>query len=356
MPGTAIPYAGSNALACCFGLQSGNGKNIAAGKTNQVTATIAWETGIGTLTSRTGYDKRKIQNDFDFDGSYIFSTFSEGRPKFEAFQQNLDFVINAIDNLDLLIGANYFNEKSTLVNTSIGYTGNLESGRNIGFRNTRHLKTDAYAVYGDATYHVTDKLAIGVGGRYSSDKKYQDLTSQGFNLLTTNFVVPETHKTFSKFTPRATIRYEVADRTNVYATYSQGFRSGSFNAAASSVAAAILPIKPEEIKSYEIGFKTAQRFFRAEIAAFYYDYKNLNTSLTVPNPLNPLSPTLIVGNAPKATIKGIDGQIVASPIEKLNITVGAAYVHARYGNFANAVGQGTNATNTLNLGFGGQVQ
>ena len=34
---------------------------------------------------------------------------------------------------------------------------------------------------------------------------------------------------FSKFTPRASVRYELAPRTNVYLSYSKGFRSGAYN-------------------------------------------------------------------------------------------------------------------------------
>ena len=366
--GGGIPT--NNLHACCFGLQSGNGKNIAAGKTNQATLTVEWDTPLGKLTSRSGYDRRKIRNDFDFDGTYADITFSEGFPRFKAFQQSIDYNITAIDHLDLLVGANYFNEKTFLVNKSISYPGGV---RTFASETDRGLKTQAYAIYADATYHITDKLSIGAGGRYSSDKKTQSLviytgagvvSGSGALLLGANGVptaaFQQSNKTFHKFTPRATIRYEIADRTNVYATFSKGFRAGSFNSAASTTAAAILPIKPENITAYEIGFKTAHRMFRAEIAGFYYDYKNLNVSLTVPRcpacvPPD-LSPTLQVGNAPKATIKGVDGQIVATPIEKLNLTLGAAYVHARYGSFPNAVGQGTNATNTLNAGFSGQTQ
>jgi iron complex outermembrane receptor protein len=363
----AVPYAGSGYVSGGFGTAAGNGKNIAAGRTNQATLKLEWETPYGKLTSYTGYDKRKIRNDFDFDGSYYNQTFSEGFPKFRAFQENVDYNITAIKNLDLIVGGNYFNEKSTLINRTLSYgvptLSNLLTGaaRSISFENHRGLKTDAYAFYIDATYHITEKLAIGAGGRYSHDKKFQSLVVEdgagglhlGVNGLPTD---PYQSSSFSssKFTPRATIRYEVADRSNVYFSYSQGFRAASFNASAANTAAAVLPIKPETIDSYEVGFKTARRWIRAEIEGFYYNYKNLNTSLTVPNPLNPLAPTTIVGNAPKATIKGVDMSVTVTPVERLNITANAEYLHARYGHFPNSVGNGINAALTANVT--GQMQ
>ena len=164
-------------------------------------------------------------------------------------------MINAIDNVDLCGWRLLLDEKSALQNTSYSFPGGV---RTRSFTNNRQLKTEAYAVYADVTFHATDKLTVGVGGRYSHDKKAQGLRSNNANPLA-SFVAPNTSLSSSKFTPRATIRYEVADRTNVYATVSRGFRAASFNAAASSISAAILPIKPETITSYEVGFKTAQR-------------------------------------------------------------------------------------------------
>ncbi len=335
--------AGPN-LACCFGTASGNGKNIAAGKTNQVTLKIEWETAIGTLTSRTAQDWRRVQNDLDFDGSYNFLTFTEFAPKIKAFQQSLDYAINAIDRVDLLIGAFYWDETTKLPLRNYG----AGAARPLSSTSLRTLKTEAYAVYADVTFKATDRLSIGVGGRYSHDKRFQQLTSTNIANPAVSFVTPTTSFTSSKFTPRATIRYEIADRTNVYAAYSKGFRAASYGGA-STAAAAVTPLKGESIDAFEVGFKTAQRSFRAEIAAFYYDYTNLNTSLTVPNPFNPLTTSVITGNAKKAKVKGVDGQIVATPFERLNVTVGAAYVHARYGSFPNAVGNGLNAAGTANV-------
>jgi iron complex outermembrane receptor protein len=339
-------YVPSTLLAtsrpCCFGDEAYNYKPIASAKSNEATLKLEWETPIGKLTSYSSYGTRKIRDDFDFDGSYQDLTFSSGRSRFKTIQENVDYVINAIKNVDLVVGGNYFNDK---FHADAPITFN--PGHVLANVNYRNLKTDAYALYADATYHVTDKLTLGVGGRYSHDRKYQDQqTFSASGAVLQPFI--SSSKPFKKFTVRATARYEVAEHANVYASFSQGFRAGSFNASATTNAAAALPIKNETINAYEIGFKTAQRWYRAEISGFYYDYKNLNTSLTVPNPLNPAAPTTIIGNAPKAKIRGIDASVTVTPVERLNINVGAEYLHARYGSFTNAVGTGLNVATGLN--------
>jgi iron complex outermembrane receptor protein len=343
-----------NRRAVKFGTASSNYKQIASGEVNEGTLKIEWQTPIGTLTSYSGYAKRHFTTYFDFDGTYADLTFSGSNAYEKTKQQAIDLAINAIDHVDLVVGAFYYHDRyyAPLGNITYG------PGQVVSARNIRALTTEAYAFYADATWHITDKLSIGAGGRYSHDDRDVSQTRvNGAGALIAPLPYSKS-ASFSKFTPRATIRYEIAQRSNVYASYSKGFRAGSFTSSPQANPALDLAIKPEQIDAYEIGFKTAQRLFRFEIAGFYYDYKDLNVSLTVPDPTCPAgaacAPVLIVGNAPKAKIKGIDASLSVTPVERLNITVGGAWLHARYGKFPNAVGTGLDAATGLNVG--GQTQ
>lgn len=59
-------------------------------------------------------------------------------------------------------------------------------------------------------------------------------------------------------------------------------------------------------------------------------------------------------NAKSAKIYGVDGQLTWTLIDKLNVMLGGAYLHARYGTFPNATGNGLNVATGLNVG--GQTQ
>ncbi len=344
---------GGNQRATEFGTASYNRDTMQRGRSNEATLKVAYNTPIGTLTSYTGYAKKQYRTAFDFDGTYAELSYSDGAQKDKTFQQALDFVVDAIEGVDLVVGALYFDDKlDSLGSKAYGAGGALVQ------TTFTDLKTKAYAAYADATFHATDELSINVGGRYSVDKRFISSTIITAAGVTT-FPYTEARAKFKRFTPRASIRYEVAPRSNIYASFSKGFRSGSFNAAGGPTPALLaVPVKPEDIKAYELGFKTASSWYRFEVAGFYYDYKNLNVAVNAPNPNCPAGqtcgPVTLTGNAPKASVKGVDTLLVITPVEKLNVSVGGAYLRAKYGRFPNAIGTGLNGTTNVNVP--GQVQ
>lgn len=314
-------------------------------KQHEGSLTLELDTGVGTLKSITGYTQTRARTSFDFDGSYIPLSWSISRIQNRTFQQALDFTVTAVESLDLIVGGTYFRDRNKYVDPSQFYIGPAALGAPydpttpsslddyVLFFSADFAQTkEAWALYADATFHATDRLSLNLGGRYSEET--QDVFASQTSFSPASRRPPtDAHAKFSKFTPRASVRYELAPRTNIYASYSKGFRSGAFN---STLPACVLtnpacyqPAKQETIDAYEIGFKTASGPFRAELAAFYYDYKNLQVSSTITLPDG--SAFVDVTNAPKARIKGIEGSIEFHPVENLTLRAGAIYLHARYG-------------------------
>jgi iron complex outermembrane receptor protein len=140
---------------------------------------------------------------------------------------------------------------------------------------------------------------------------------------------------YNKFTPRASIRYEVAPRTNVYFTYSQGFRGGEWNS--------VIPndnpnvwrdVNQETINSFELGVKSAGNRYHFDVSGFYYDYRNLQVSSTtfVTDAATGITAALVVlQNAPKAKIYGIDANFDYDLTENFKVRAGFTYLHARFG-------------------------
>lgn len=341
--------AGNN-RANRFGTASYNHDSTTSTETHEGTMKLEWTTPLGVLTSYTGYADRHHEVDFDFDGTYVDSVYGITPTDQKTFQQAFDLVIDRYDRFNLVLGGFYLRDEITQ-KPGVGQVTIVGGGSYIE-RVYRPMETNAYAFYADATFDLTDRLVVGLGGRYSYDERW---VSQLITMGNGTVIVPyyEDEADWSAFTPRATVRYELAPRTNVYASYSRGYRSGSFNGAQVRSEALNLPIEPEEIDAYEVGFKTARNNLRFEIAAFYYEYENLNVSLTVPNPSCAGLPTCnaitVVGNAPEATVKGVDAQLVYSPIDRLNLTIGGSYLKARYGDFANAIGVGVSADGLTNV-------
>jgi len=307
--------------------------------------TLDWDVGFGSLKSITGYAQTTVNGFFDFDGSYIRNSYSQSTIRNRTLQQALDLTVTGIDGLDLIVGASYFRDRLFSLNPSTSYTGkdptnpgttpSTFADYNLASRASFFQTKEALAGYIDATFHVSDRLSINAGGRYSHEKQdvlaYQEIVVR--NRTAAN-------ETFKKFTPRASIRYELAPRTNIYASYSKGFRSGAYNIGQLPAcvnlptvpADCFKPAEQETIDAFEVGFKTAGRKHRFEVAGFYYDYKNLQVSATRNLVINGATfPVTEISNAPKARIYGAEASFEIEPIDNLTIRGSGTWLHARYG-------------------------
>jgi iron complex outermembrane recepter protein len=319
---------------------------------NEVTGKIEIDTGIGTLTSYTGYAHRISHSTFDFDGSKpIISQSFDDSINERTFQQTLDYSITAIDNLDLIIGAFYYHDR-----LDHGKGGaNTVTAAGISRTSFIFLGSDAYALYADATYHLGDRLFLTGSLRYSSEKRHINFFEAAGPAIGAGTLAAPVSKdaTFHSTTPRVVLRYELASRTSIYASWGKGFRAGVFNNVVQTNAALVFPVRPERLTAYEIGFKTASSTFRFDAAAYYYDFRDLQVGLTglIPGGVTPVQ---TLNNAKRAESYGADAQLTWTPVPEFSLRAGMAYTHARYTDFSNAVGTGLNATTGNNAG--GQTQ
>jgi iron complex outermembrane receptor protein len=160
------------------------------------------------------------------------------------------------------------------------------------------VESKGWAVYGDFTWAISDRLELTAGARYTYDKKEMMsvvLDSGGalgnnFNFeFYTNGPVSDTAD-WSDFTPRLALAYDLNDDVNLYATVSMGYKSGGFatfgydlhgqdiNADGSAPAGTTpLEFDPEQVDSYEIGAKTRllDNTLQLNASAFLYDYTDL---------------------------------------------------------------------------------
>ncbi len=134
--------------------------------------------------------------------------------------------------------------------------------------------------------------------------------------------------TFKNFSPRAVVRYELTPRSNVYASFTQGYKSGTLPGSSFSTT----PVDPEKIDAYEVGYKIANRAIRLNVAGFYYNYRDIQVTAFGANGAS------TTRNAAKAEIYGIDGDLAINITPDFTIDLGAAYTHAKYKNFPDAIG------------------
>lgn len=219
------------------------------------------------------------------------------------------------DKLDLLVGAYAFSEKSD---------GLIGAGLPTQYTKLERASTTSYAVFGQATLHISDSLSTTVGGRWTHDKKLLDLTLP-------NGTVVNASKSFAEFTPKIDLQFKPSAEVMAYASYSSGFKGGGFNGRAANATAISTAFEAEKVKAWEAGLKS-QLFdnrLRFNIAYFYNVFKDLQLT----NFVGTGNATLI-SNAGGAVVQGVEAEATASLTDHLEFTGTLATMSDRYKNLA----------------------
>jgi iron complex outermembrane receptor protein len=159
-------------------------------------------------------------------------------------------------------------------------------------------EVESYAIYGEVTWNINERLSAFLGGRFTKEDKdfatqyYVERTPVGFNSTGGALAFDTSAVTalgtpvkldFEEFTPRVGLNLAMTDDLNLYASYSRGFKSGGW------LARLVFPnpnevtdFPAEIVDSYEVGLK-AELFgnrVRANFAGFYTDFQDLFNTFT----------------------------------------------------------------------------
>ncbi len=248
------------------------------------------------------------------------------------FQQELLFTSKFSGRLNFIVGGFYYYNNSDAV--SQAFTAGpvvtpdfyVTSLGNLTQSVQGHVKTWSGAGFADADFKVTDSLKLIGGLRYTTETKH----------LLIYPLVPVRPQLTDRLNSgnvsfRATAQYEHGG-TNLYATYSTGFKSGTYNAiSATSVQRAL----PEKIKAIEIGLKQRFSVFDFTIAGYHYDYSNIQVSQNISQNG---TQQVILSNAARAKITGLDADLTARVTRQLRLNAGVAWMPtAKYVSYPGAL-------------------
>jgi iron complex outermembrane receptor protein len=281
-----------------------------------------------TINITSGYIHYNDDQNYDSDGTALNLFFNSRPQRDDQITQEIVYLHDG-DRLHTTFGAFFMNEavwdKKDVVNTP-GYTP-LNGLTQLSFVNTKNNTNGA--IFGDATVKATSQLSFYGGLRGIWDQRQQNLTdSLVFGNTVVDLCTPQDaggheNKDTEALTGRLGSQFEINDDSNIYGTYSHGYKSGGFNSASCADY-----YNPETLDAFEIGSKN--RFFDRsvvlDISAFYYDFKNLQVEQVV-------NTSGVIDNVPKSEIYGLDlsGQWHAT--SQLSIDGNLSLLHARYINF-----------------------
>ncbi|QDE27991.1 TonB-dependent receptor domain-containing protein [Paremcibacter congregatus] len=167
----------------------------------------------------------------------------------------------------------------------------------------------SWAVFGNTSVELGERLEFGAGLRYFKDKaEFFD----GAVML---------KDTFDSLNPRLYVNFDVSEDSMIYVSAAKGFRSGKFNLLGQPKAG------PESVWTYELGVKATMLdgMFDGEIALFYSDYKDYQIFGIFQG-----TGVGIMSNGGKARIKGVEWIFDWNMSDHFTISFDGNYVDAKF--------------------------
>jgi len=301
---------------------------------NYVSGEIAYDVGFATVKSITGYTHFTAHRSADNDqSSKVFEAYGYGsgvqepNTRSNAFSQELQLASNSRTPLEWLVGAYYLHDS---IFETYQQKITAPGATTTGFKADSDITTDAYALFGQATYAlVPDTLKVIGGIRYSHEKKafvfsdYADAPPNTYDFRTP-YVVTRGSPSFDSWTWRAGLQFTPNRETMVYATASTGFASGGVNDTGGNP---LIPVSyaPQKVSAYEAGIKTLILGGKGQIeaSAFYNKFSNLQINIYTPL-------VSYFGSAGKARSYGGEVALRLNPVTGLHIDTTLALMDAKY--------------------------
>ncbi len=199
--------------------------------------------------------------------------------------------------------------------------------------------TKSSAVYGQATYSLTDDLDLTVGLRYTEDKRDGFLFNESLGHASIANRLTNRGK-WDDLSYLLTLNYSVNPDMNVYFTHSTGYNGGGFNSRASSVTAWETPYDEEQLDSFELGLKSdwLDRRLRVNAALFYNDYQDMQIAVFEAGSGGASSR---ITNAGESTYQGLELEVVALLSQNITLDLTYGYLDAEFDEY-NALNPVTN--------------
>ncbi len=363
-----------------------------------------------SITSITAFRNWKLVdgNDIDFSTADLLQvpTGDQNSTQFQDFSQEirfagtygkLDYLVGGFyaneylrDNFELLFGNNFNTYLDELFSTIglgepipgfqqlLGGPNAIQPAGNGGVDRYRQ-RDDSYAIFTNETAHLTSKLDVNIGARYTIDNKVLNSSNQnigtgegcsalinspaggllgqaGLNTVCLPFESPafnnfNNHQSESATNTSGTAKvvYRFAPQVLTYLSYAKGFKAGGFNldrvgcpndvncpVGANGLVTAVTAdtntyFKPEYSDSIEAGVKNTlfDRKLLLNGTLFYEKFSNFQY-----NTFNGL--VFVVDSLPAVYSKGLDTDFLWRPIRDLNIQGGLTIASTRFSHSDNA--------------------
>jgi iron complex outermembrane recepter protein len=269
------------------------------------------KTGLGNLTvlsaTSGGHNRQFIPT-----GSWLVDDDGEDPHSLRQNTLEVRLASQPVEHMKTLAGLYYYDNDMRIIQRPL--TGPL-AGQTIHQNSGARSK----AVFGNVTYSLTTATRAIAGLRYTIDDKWQ--TTDRFPATP-----GDSSGTWHRADWKIGVEQDFGPKTMGYATVSTGYRPGAW----STMPPDYPGIRPETLRSYELGWKTqsADDRWRLNTAVYYYDYRDYQVQDFYVDPV--LGPVLAFSNAPKARNMGAEIEAQWRPAEADALGARVGYINSRY--------------------------
>jgi iron complex outermembrane receptor protein len=218
------------------------------------------------------------------------------------------------------------------------------------YDNASRAGQDGWAVFGEATIHLTDTLDLTVGVRQHDQSGFtvNGVVVPGVSaakpLDPTQYHVGDpfnfadnastyTPFQFDKLTTRLVLQKEFRDNIMGYFSYSEGFNSGGVSAAIINNVRTLFPFQPSTLENTELGMRMdlLDGKLRFNWTVFDTVWADLQAAGVVNDPVTGVQlPTLLTTNVGEASAKGVEVELSILPTENFQINLGMGVLDTAY--------------------------
>lgn len=286
------------------------------------------------LTSITAFQQISfLFRNMDFPGyyeSFYRSSIGEKLPTQNVWTQEIRINSAKKENKFQYIAGLYgFKQISYDPTSNLAYE--LSPSNYVIYRNKRN--NSGYAAFGEISYRLFDKLKIIAGIRYDIEERESIFNGFGDAVFVGGVytqIRPDLEKSvkYNAFSPKASLIYSLNEKSNIYATFTRGFRAGGISSQAVPVGVR-QDYDPEYSDNFELGYKTNFWNNRVNLnaAAFAINWQDLQFS-------NLVAPTTYsMENVGDAYSKGIELEANIIPLKGLQLDFAYSINDAQYKDF-----------------------
>ena len=334
-----------------------NATTIMKDKTSNSSMSILYNGTKYQFSAQTAYQKNyryytnPIDGDFSpIDAITVVNNYGKEWNQISAWTQDLK--LNSIGNQPFkwTIGAYLFSQNApTKQGTHFGTDAYLMGIENSNFTliNSTNSKRKGIALYGQATYDLTEKLNLTAGIRNDFEQIEQSVN--GSLMMDNNKAIYETQALISRTTdfgalsPKLGLDYNISSTQMAFVNYSKGFRAGGLSPLSSDPSQPpLIRYKPEYSNNIELGLKNTlfNNHARLNLTVFYTRLVDAQVpTLILPDAIT------IIQNRGKLNSKGIELEFTAQANAHLSIDYNAGITNAKFETLEIAQNGNTNILN-----------